>query len=406
MTTIALLHYSAPPVVGGVESVMEHHARLLTAAGHTVRLVAGRGQPTDRRIALFKIPLMDSRHSRVLAAKQALDAGRQPAGWARLVNDIQQRLADALAGVELVIAHNVASLHKNLALTQALYQLAQQPGFGRLVLWHHDVAWGALRYNTELHPGPPWELLHTPWPNATHVTISAARQAELAALLQLPREEIRVIPNGVSPRLFYKLGRTSIGLLQRLDLLAASPLLLMPVRLTRRKNIELALHTLAALRTKMPAARLLVTGPLGPHNPANQSYFEALLRLRAELGLQAHAHFLAEHVEGFIPDEVISDFYQLADALFFPSQDEGFGIPLLEAGLAQIPVFCSAIPALQELGAQDVSYFAPDANPESVATLIYDQLQASATWRLRARVRSQYTWQQIYTHHLAPLVSP
>ena len=27
---IALLHYSSPPVVGGVESVLAHHARLMT----------------------------------------------------------------------------------------------------------------------------------------------------------------------------------------------------------------------------------------------------------------------------------------------------------------------------------------------------------------------------------------
>ena len=31
---IALLHYSAPPIVGGVESVLAHHAREMAAAGH------------------------------------------------------------------------------------------------------------------------------------------------------------------------------------------------------------------------------------------------------------------------------------------------------------------------------------------------------------------------------------
>src|SRR5690606_19929882 len=130
-----------------------------------------------------------------------------------------------------------------------------------LVLWHHDIAWDSERYGAELHQGEPWDLLRTPWPNATQVTISSARQGELAQLLNLPAEEIIVIPNGVSPRLFLKLGRMSIELVNSLDLMAASPLLLMPVRLTGRKNIELALHTLAALRKQMPEARLLITGP-------------------------------------------------------------------------------------------------------------------------------------------------
>ena len=39
---IAILHYSVPPIVGGVESVIAHHARLMAANGHSVRLIAGR----------------------------------------------------------------------------------------------------------------------------------------------------------------------------------------------------------------------------------------------------------------------------------------------------------------------------------------------------------------------------
>jgi len=44
MTTIALIHHSAPPIVGGVESVIGHHARLMADAGHDVRIVAARGE--------------------------------------------------------------------------------------------------------------------------------------------------------------------------------------------------------------------------------------------------------------------------------------------------------------------------------------------------------------------------
>lgn len=405
MSNVAILHYSAPPVVGGVESVIEHHARMFVAAGHSVRIVAGRGQATDRRIAFANLPLADSRHSRILAAKEALDRGQLPAGWERLVSDLQTRLQAALQGSDVLFAHNVVSLHKNLALTTALHRLSTQPGAPRLVLWHHDVAWGAQRYDGELHAGSPWDLLRTPWQHATQVTISAARQAELAALLNIPAEEILVVPNGVSPRLFLKLGRMSIELANTLNLLDASPLLLMPVRLTARKNIELALHSLAALRDHMPEARLLITGPLGPHNPANQAYFDSLQILRDQLGLQEHAHFLAEHVHGFIPDEVVSDFYQLADALLFPSKDEGFGIPVLEAGLANLPIFCSDIPALKELGGEEAHYFSPEADPAQVAALIETTLRSSPVWRMRTRVQQHYTWQQIYNQHLAPLVS-
>ena len=44
---IALLHYSVPPVVGGVESVLAQQARLMADAGHAVQVIAGRGGQFD-----------------------------------------------------------------------------------------------------------------------------------------------------------------------------------------------------------------------------------------------------------------------------------------------------------------------------------------------------------------------
>jgi glycosyltransferase involved in cell wall biosynthesis len=194
-----------------------------------------------------------------------------------------------------------------------------------------------------------------------------------------------------------------VEFLHRLDLLTAFPLMLLPVRITPRKNIELALHVLARLRKNHPGAMLVVTGPPGPHNPGNQSYLNRLLALRQDLGLAGAAHFLTELQEGFLPDETVRDFYRLADLLFLPSLEEGFGIPILEAGLAGVPVFCADIPPLRELGAPFVDLFSPDAEPGAVAVRIAARL-GDAQVGLRARVRSRYTWEQIYRVDIAPLL--
>jgi glycosyltransferase involved in cell wall biosynthesis len=76
------------------------------------------------------------------------------------------------------------------------------------------------------------------------------------------------------------------------------------------------------------------------------------------LGLIGVAHFLAELTDEYIPDAVISNFYQLADALFMPSFEDGFGIQILEAGLAAIPIFYSDIPPSRKLGG-DHAVFIP-----------------------------------------------
>jgi glycosyltransferase involved in cell wall biosynthesis len=402
---IALLHYTAPPVVGGVESVLAQHAALLAEAGHAVRVLAGRGQAWRPGIVFDLLPLADSRHPDVVAAKGELDAGRVPPDFDALTDQLVQALLTTAGNCDLLIAHNVCSLNKNLPLTAALYRLSARPGFPRLVLWHHDLAWTTPRFAAELHPGYPWDLLRTHWPGVTQVVVSAERQRELATLLGLAPESIRVVPNGVDASRFLKLEPQTETLARELGLLRAAPLLLLPVRITPRKNIELALRTLAALRLHNGLdARLVVTGPLGPHSPGNADYFVRLRALRATLGLDDSFHFLAEHTEAYLPDAIVADFFRLADALFLPSREEGFGIPLLEAAFSRRPVFCADIPALRELGQSEAVYFSPDADPAEIAALVATRLLADRVYRFAARARMGYSWEQIYTRHLEPLL--
>jgi glycosyltransferase involved in cell wall biosynthesis len=401
---IAILHYSVSPIVGGVESVIAHHARLMSAAGHSVRLIAARGESLNEQIQLTIIPLADSRHVLVAEMKEQLDRGEVTKDFESLRDELVKQLQDALSGTDVLIAHNVCSLNKNLALTAALHQLHTSKELPRLILWHHDLAWTTPRYQPELHNGYPWDLLRTDWGDTTHVVVSELRRAELEALMKLDPPSIHVIPNGVDAARFYKLEPQTQTLLEQTHLLDAAPILLLPVRVTPRKNIELALHTLAELRKQFSNAVLVVTGPLGPHNARNREYFEALLGLRAQLSLQGSAHFLVELTDSFLPDEVIADFYRIADALFFPSREEGFGIPLIEAAFSHLPAFCSDIPPMRELGLGDAIYFSPDEDPAKVANLLADYFQSALPARLAIRARSSFRWDALYRQHIAPLL--
>jgi glycosyltransferase involved in cell wall biosynthesis len=401
---IAILHYSSPPNVGGVESVLAHHALLMAKAGHEVTILAGRGEVFDNRIPVRILPRLDSRHAEVIKIKKNLDTGDVPRSFDALRDQIKMDLMAELQGFDLLIAHNVASLHKNLALTAALNQAYQTPGFPRLILWHHDLAWTTRRYLPDMHDGYPWNVLRSKWAGATQVTISKIRRKELSDQLGIAEESIHVIPNGVDLNTFFKLETRTIQLIEQLMLNQADPLLLLPVRITERKNIELALRTLVALRVYFPNAMLLVTGPEGSHNPANAAYKGKLLKLRSELKLQGAAHFLAEVTDETLPDAIVADFYRLADALIFPSFEEGFGIPIIEAGFNSIPVFCADIPVLRELGGDEASYFGTHAKPDSIAKQIADRLEGEATSRLARRVKHGYTWDSIYRLQIGPLI--
>ncbi|MCS6849380.1 MAG: glycosyltransferase [Anaerolineae bacterium] len=408
---IALLHYSAPPVVGGVESVIAHQARCLAAIGHDVRILAARGEQTDPQVRFVRIPLADSRDARVLRVKEQLDRGEVTEEFAALRDDLRRELEHALTGIDVLIAHNVCSLNKNLALTAALHDLFNSPASStltphraKLILWHHDLAWTTPRYLPELHDGYPWDLLRTAWPGVRQVVVSELRREELAGLMGISPEAISVVPNGLDLARFHKLEEQTQAFAQHMRLTQADLILLLPVRVTPRKNIELALRTLAELRRTFRRPVLIVTGPLGPHNVKNVEYFETLKAIRAELALEDAAYFLAELSGHFLPDEVIADCYRLADALFFPSREEGFGLPMLEAAMSHLPIFCSDIAPLRALGNDDAYYFSPDADPRALAAAITERLLGDAAFRNASRVRSRFTWEQVCARHIVPLL--
>jgi len=401
---IAILHYSVPPVVGGVESVIAHHARLMSADGHSVCLIAARGESLHEQIPLITLPLADSRHERVTHMKGQLDRGEVTRDFESLRDELAEQLQDVLSGVDILIAHNVCSLNKNPALTAALHQLHASRKLPRLILWHHDLAWTTPRYQPELHNGYPWDLLRTDWGRTMHVVVSELRRGELADLMKLEPASIHVIPNGVDVTRFYKLELQTQTLLGQTHLLDAAPILLLPIRVTPRKNIELALHTLAELKKQFPDVALVVTGPLGPHNARNREYFESLSNLRMQLGLQGSAHFLVEFADAWLPDEAIADFYRIADALILPSREEGFGIPLIEAAFSHLPAFCADIPPLRELGLADATFFSPDEAPAKVAALLAGYFQSSFPARLSMRVRASFRWDVIYRQRIASIL--
>ena len=398
---LAILHYTAPPTIGGVESTIAAHARLFADHGYAVKIIAGRGEPFDARVSLETIPHLDSRDASVEQVNRELARGAVTPAFDALVMTIRHALARALADVDICLAHNIATLHKNLALTVALREMARA-GRPRLIAWCHDFAWDDPVYANEMRAGFPWDWMRQRWDNVRYVVVSHARRRELARLLAMSEDDIAVVPPGVDALEFLGVSATTARWARDLALLDAAPLLLLPARVTRRKNIELAIAITAALRDLGHAPKLLVMGPLGPHNPANVAYRDELRAQQDALRVRDRVVLLHEY--GAVDEATRRDLYLLADALLFPSAREGFGIPILEAGLARLPIFCADIPVLRESARADAHYFALDASPAQIAQQIADVLARDARYRLKQRVVREYAWERIFAERIEPLV--
>ena len=98
---------------------------------------------------------------------------------------------------------------------------------------------------------------------------------------------------------------------------------------------------------------------------------------------------------GFIPLAEVLEWFSVADLLVYPSLDEGFGLPVLEAMAAGVPVVCSDLEALREVGGDAVS-FVPPRSPvilaDAMECLLTDRsLREQRIQEGRERARS-FTW--------------
>lgn len=391
---VLLVHYTAPSIQGGVERIMAVHARALRDAGDDVAIVAGRG--SARPIRMVRIPELDSRHPAVLRDFAALARGTVTPAHGQLVSKIERALRPLVARADRVVVHNAFTLHKNAALTEALARLARATP-GKLIAWTHDLAWTDAQYTGQLHDGPPWALFRTALPGVRYVAVSAKARDELVALTGMAKAKVRIVPNGVDPAGLLGLSPPGTALAERLGLFEADPLLLLPVRMTRRKRIDVAIDAVARLRRTLPRTTLVVTGGPGAHNPANATYAR-------ELAARAGPGVLLLHDHGVrVTDRVLSDLYALADALVLPSANEGFGIPALEAAWHRLPIVCSDIPALRAVAGDDATYVPADADATALARAIAGRLEADPIARLHRRSR-EHAWPRVLADHVLPAI--
>src|SRR5258708_15128839 len=69
------------------------------------------------------------------------------------------------------------------------------------------------------------------------------------------------------------------------------------------------------------------------------------------------------------PREELYELFRGARGFIYPSMFEGFGMPVLEAMAAGVPVACSGIPPLREIAGPTVHYFDPSSDSEIAAAL-------------------------------------
>jgi glycosyltransferase involved in cell wall biosynthesis len=130
------------------------------------------------------------------------------------------------------------------------------------------------------------------------------------------------------------------------------------------KNHEVILRALHVLKKK---------DELVPHvyfTGASTEYRSTLETLAQELGISEQVHYL-----GFVTPTELQAIFRVATSMIFPSKFEGFGLPILEAFHARLPVLSSNASTLPEVARDGALYFDPDS-PAELCGLMKDILDS------------------------------
>ncbi|HEX2043026.1 MAG TPA: glycosyltransferase family 1 protein [Acidimicrobiales bacterium] len=239
----------------------------------------------------------------------------------------------------------------------------------------HDI--GFIRRPESVHPAirRMARLLPTVLRRASVViTVSEFTRDELVWWLPDVADRISVIPNGIHRRTVQQ-GDTGLQ--------PGPPYALMLGTLEPRKNVALALDAMRILRQQNFELRLVLAG-----SPSPLLDVPALMRKRG-LGPPEVVR------TGYVDDARVAALVAGARMLVFPSLYEGFGMPVIEAMDAGLPVVAARAGATPEV-AGDAAVLVDPGDPEAFADAMRrvatdDGLRAGLVEAGRERAK-QYSW--------------
>lgn len=221
--------------------------------------------------------------------------------------------------------------------------------------------------------------------------------------------EATVVPNGVDTARFASPGPERVAEL-RSRIPAGRALLLGVGGIEPRKGARHAFEALGRLkRDRGPVATLAIVG--GHSFQDYTAYRDAALAALPDLGL-----VLGEDVVllGTVSDADLAGWYHAADVLCFPSVKEGWGLVVLEALAAGLPVVASDLPVFAEYLADGRDALLPPVGDPAALAAALGRLLDDAALRERLvaggrAVLPRYTWEASAARHrevYAELTSP
>jgi glycosyltransferase-like protein len=168
----------------------------------------------------------------------------------------------------------------------------------------------------------------------------------------------------------------------------------------RKGSLEL-IEAMALVKSKLTPPPVLVM--VGGHSfRDHSSYRELVLQRAQELGLDEGDDFINV---GTVPDEELVGWYHAADAFVFPSVKEGWGLAVLEALAAGLPVLATDIEVFREYLSDETAILVRPSDARQLASalvcLAIDRHLGDRLARAGPAVAARFTWEACAARHIA-----
>jgi glycosyltransferase involved in cell wall biosynthesis len=176
-----------------------------------------------------------------------------------------------------------------------------------------------------------------------------------------------------------------------IDLQKYRPYLLHVGAMSKHKNLPLLIKAFKlALTTTSEAFHLVLIG--GPGNSRADDDSSLIRTTIIQEDLEGRVHLV-----GYIEDNELSFYYANASGYVFPSYNEGFGLPLLEAMKFGLPIAAANNTCLPEIGKEAALYFDPNNINEltrAMTAIMVNSEEINAAIRHQPAVLSSYSWKK------------
>jgi len=152
--------------------------------------------------------------------------------------------------------------------------------------------------------------------------------------------------------------------------------------LERRKNLPRLVQAFGRVATMLPDVALVLAGSEGDDAPAVRAAIESLGPSLAD----------RVHLTGRVDEPLRSQLLRHATALAYPSFDEGFGFPLLDAMQAGVPLVAAATGSIPEI-AGDAALLVDPTDTDALANALVVAITDEAT-RRRLVGLGELQWQR------------